>query len=132
MRLTPAQGLELHVVSIAVREDLHIHLTAEHAIRRELAHEHAQVVACHAIGRAIQGKPTAANLAGQFNVLARLEIGQPWLAFNRAHLSLTCGGVGGLGQAHRHPAVVGDIREGLDQRWVDVVGVGGANGALVE
>ena len=130
--LSPAQGLEGHVLALAVREDLHVHLTAEHAVRRELSDQHTQVVSSHTVRRAIQGEPTTPVFTGEVNVLSSLKGGHPGLSFDEAHLSLPGTRVGGVRQAHRHPAVVGELGEGIHQHRVDVVGIGRADRALVE
>ena len=130
--LTPAEGLELHVVAVSVGEDLDIHLATEHAVRGELTNQHTQVVASGSVGRAVQGEPAAAIGATEFDVASGLEGAHPGLALDEGHFAFTGSRIGRAGEADGHPAVVDERREGVVEHAVDAMGTGGAERILME
>ena len=132
LRLAPAEGLELHVVAVAVREDLNVHLAAEHTVGGELTEQDAKVISSEAVGGPVQGEPATAVVAAEFDVAAGFEGRDPGLTLDEGHLPFSSSSVGRAGQAHRHPAVVGHLREGVDDHGVDGVGVGRTERILME
>ena len=130
--LTPAEGLELHVVAVSVGEDLDIHLATEYAVRGELTNQHTQVVAGGSVGGTVQGEPTAAIGATEFDVPSGLEGAYPGLALDEGHLAFTGGRISRAGEADGHPAVVDKRREGVVEHAVDAMGTGGAERILME
>ena len=132
LRLSPAEGLELHVRAIALGENLDVQLAAEDTVRGELAEQDTEVITRSAIGSTIQDEPTATVLTGQVDVAAGLEGADPGLTLHEGDLALSCCSICSAVQANGNPAVVGEGRESVDHGLVDAMGVRGTEHVLME
>ena len=127
------------VETVAIDEDLGVHLNRQVTGGGELSGEDLEVGSGHTIGIAIQGVPGATHGVVDGDVApgktgTRIEVGRPGIQAggDRAHRRFTGHGIGRALQTDGDPAVVGEVRIDGEEQAVDAVGSGASEDGVVK